>query len=438
MSVGSIKPVGSGLAIGRHRAGGGRFSFVRSTMPDPSAASVRRAPSLVVLGASGRAVAESARRSGFRVHAADLFADLDLLAAAETVRRVGRSPDNGDGYPDGLAAAAAGFPPGPWCYTGAIENHPDLIDRIAAVRPLAGNAGPVVRRVRDPFTLGPAVREAGLRFPETRAGSGSVPRDGSFLVKPLSSAGGRGIDRWTGAVAAERTEASGCVWQRRVDGQPCSAAFILAAGDSRLVGITRQLVGLPWCHAAAHAYCGSVLLPLDTVPADLLAAVDRLGSLLASRFRLVGAVGVDFVVTDDGGMVVIEVNPRPTASMELFERAGGPAIAAAHLAACGVPSPAGPPPPRSSTACDRWSKSVLFARRDVAVTDGLVDRILNEAAAWRSDGWPALADVPRPGQVIPAGGPVLTIFHAGSGGPTPPDGVPEPLVDRTRLIDSLL
>lgn len=432
MSVGSIKPIGSGLAIGR-------FSCARSIMPDPIAASVRRGPSppsLVVLGASGRAVAESARRSGFRVHAADLFADLDLLAAAETVRRVGRSP--GDGYPDGLAAAAAGFPPGPWCYTGAIENHPDLIDRIAAVRPLAGNAGPVVRRVRDPFTLGAAVREAGLRFPETRAGSESVPRDGSFLVKPLSSAGGRGIDRWTGAVAAEGPAASGCVWQRRVDGHPYSAAFILAPEGSRLVGITRQLLGLPWCHAAPYAYCGSVLVPLDTVPADLLAAINRLGSVLASRFRLVGAVGVDFVVADDGGMVVIEVNPRPTASMELFERAGGPAFVAAHLAACGFAPPAGSPHPRSSPARDRWSKAVLFARRDVAVTDALVERIRIEAAEWRFDGWPALADVPSPGQVIPAGGPVLTIFHAGLGGRTPPDGVPEPLVERTRRIDSLL
>jgi uncharacterized protein len=449
MSIGAIKPFGTGQAIGWHCAGGARPFPARLTMPDPrGAADVRRAtspPTLVVLGASARAVAQSARRSGWSVHAADLFADLDLLEAADTVRRIGRGPDAVDGYPEGLAVAAGGFPSGPWCYTGAIENHPELIDRIAAVRPLAGNAGPLVRRVRDPFALGEALRESGLRFPETHADPDSLPADGSFVVKPLLTAGGRGIRRWHGRAPTAPPITAGLdaipasfIWQRWIEGDPCGAAFILAEKGSRLVGLTRQLVGMPWCHAGPHAYCGSLLLPLATAPTGLLAELERLGSLLASRFELVGAVGVDFVVDDDGRIVVIEVNPRPTASMELIERSGGPPIAAAHLAACGFPPPGNPPLPQSVAGRDHWSKSVLFARHDIAITAELVDRLRAVGAAWRCAGWPALADLPRPGQTIPAGGPVLTIFHRASAGEALPAVVPAGLVGRTRLIDAML
>jgi predicted ATP-grasp superfamily ATP-dependent carboligase len=449
MSVGAIKPFGTGLAIGWHCADGARPFPARLTMSDPrGAADERRTispPTLVVLGASARAVAQSARRSGWSVHAADLFADLDLLEAADTVRRVGRGPDADDGYPEGLAVAAGGFPPGPWCYTGAIENHPDLIDRIAAVRPLAGNAGPLVRRVRDPFALGEALRESGLRFPETHADPDSLPADGSFVVKPLSTAGGRGIRRWTGRAPTAPSITAGpdagpanVIWQRWIEGDPFAAAYVLADGRSRLVGLTRQFVGMPWCHAGPHAYCGSLLLPLATAPAGLLAQLERLGTLLASRFELVGVVGVDIVVDDDGRVVVIEVNPRPTASMELIERSGGPPIAAAHLAACGFPPPGNPPLPHAVSRRDHWSKSVLFARHDIAITASLVDRLRASGAAWRCAGWPALADLPRPGQTIPAGGPVLTIFHQASDGDALPDVVPAGLVDRTRLIDAML
>ena len=122
-------------------------------------------PAVVILGASVRALAASATRAGWAVYAADLFGDVDLTAAAEASTRVAA-------YPAGLADAAATYPSAPWCYTGAIENHPDLIDRIAAVRPLAGNGSAAVRRVREVAILGPALQAAGQQ------GNGLLLADG--------------------------------------------------------------------------------------------------------------------------------------------------------------------------------------------------------------------------------------------------------------------
>jgi predicted ATP-grasp superfamily ATP-dependent carboligase len=381
-----------------------------------SAAAGRSARALVIVGASVRALAESAHRAGWDVHAADLYRDLDLAAVAREAVRVAAARDDGDGYPRGLAAAAASFPArAPWCYTGGLENHPDLLASIAAARPLAGNPADVVVSVRDPGVLADAVTSAGLAFPATMRSPDGLPTDGSFLIKPLASAGGRGIRIWDTTTAAgwlspggARSSAGHC-WQRIVAGTPVSAAYVMSPGASRLLGISRQLIGAAWCHAPRFAWCGGVTLDRS----DLRDAFERLGVALAERFRPVGAIGIDAVVDDRGTVSVLEVNPRPTASMELFERSDGTSIAASHLAACGQPA-AVPPTVRTGRrgTAWHWAKAVLFASRDVAVTPALVARLRDTAAGWTAadGGWAALADIPAPDQTITAGSPACTIF----------------------------
>ena len=381
---------------------------------------------LVILGASVRALAESAHRAGWDVYAADLFCDIDLQSiSADAVSVAHAQSCDGDGYPWSLLAAATTFPPAAaWCYTGAIENHPDLVDAIAATRPLAGNPGDVLRLVRDPAQVAAAASAAGLVFPETRFSPNGVPVDGSFLIKPLAGAGGRGIHRWTPEMAADhdRRHADEVhplhVWQRYEAGHPLSAAFSLSPGKGRLLGLSRQLIGERWCRAGRFAWCGAVTLWPVAGPSEydhLAARLQRLGDVLAERFHAIGLVGVDLVVDAAGRLSVIEINPRPTASMELFERSGICSIADSHLSACGfpasarLPQPAGPAKPTPI-----WSKAVLFAEQATPVSRPLIDAMVREAKAWtESDaGWPALADIPRPGQVLSAGGPAVTLFAA--------------------------
>jgi predicted ATP-grasp superfamily ATP-dependent carboligase len=361
---------------------------------------------VIVVGASARALAWSASRAGIAVHAADLFADADLRGCAAEVVAV--AADRGARYPASLVAAVARFPLAPVCYTGALENHPRVVDRLAALRPLAGNDGRRVARVRDPARLARAVRAAGLGFPDTRCTAAGVPTDGSYLVTPRASAGGRGIDVWQGGVA--RPAAGRHVWQRLVSGTPWGVAFAIADGRSRLYGASRQLVGSDWCGARPYAWCGAIDVPLAAIRSALRRQVDALGDVLADEFGLVGLVGADLVVDAAGGVTVIEVNPRPTASMELVERAGGGSVAITHLAACGLATAA----PPALGASPRWAKAVLFWDRDRdLVVDGRVAAALEALQArWSAadGGWPALADVPLPGTVVRAAGPLLTVF----------------------------
>jgi predicted ATP-grasp superfamily ATP-dependent carboligase len=383
------------------------------------------APAVVILGASARAAAASAARAGWTVHAADLFCDADLAIVAGSCRRV-------TDYPGGLHTAAAGFPMAAWCYTGAVENHPDLIDQITATRPLAGNPAAVVRRVRDPAILAAALADAGLRFPETFPTAVGVPTDGSFVAKPRSSAGGHGIVRWTEAAAGSDRGFAAHLWQRWVDGLPMAAAYCLGERGATLLGASRQLLGAAWCHAAPHAYCGSVGMPLEWLHDRVRNDLERLGCLLAETFGLVGAVGVDFILGADDSITVIEVNPRPTASMELVERATGESIAGAHFAACGFAPPA---PPAAGASPGIWSKAILFAVRDLAIDEPLLDRLQRLAHSWtHDDGWPALADIPQPGQTLARGRPVITIFARA----TSPEDSYERLVGRTTSLGDCL
>lgn len=385
-----------------------------------------RAP-LVLLGGSVRALTESARRAGFAVHAADLFCDLDTVAAAR--RAVSVAGDTTHRYPWSLRTAAAAFPQdAPWCYSGGLENHPAVIAAIAADRPLAGTPADVVRRLRDRRRLAAVARAAGLFAPLTLASPAGLPQDGSFLVKPRHGAGGRGIRRWTPAAHADRDGAVARephVWQRWIPGVPISAAYLLAPEGARLLGASLQHIGSAWCRAGDFAWCGGVAARSGTA-ADpcrgFVAPLERLGVELRARFQPRGAVGVDLVATADGRLVVLEVNPRPTASMELHERLGAGSIAALHLAACGVVA-GGPPAARhdgiaahSFPRASAWAKAILFAAAPTPITEELAALIMDRRAAWTSDdgGWPALSDLPQPGQTIPARGPVLTVFGPGA------------------------
>jgi predicted ATP-grasp superfamily ATP-dependent carboligase len=366
-------------------------------------------PPLIIVAASARALAVSACRAGYSVHAADLFADADLCAAATVAVRVPAGPDLP--WPLGLAACVRRFPVAPWCYGGALENHPDLVDRIAGDRPLAGNAGRRLRAVRDPAVLARAVRAIGLGFPETVADPAAVPADGSFVVKPRHGAGGRGIAHWHGGPppAGDR------IWQRFVPGRPWSTAFAIDARGARLVGASRQLVGRRWCGARGFAWCGAVDVPLVALAAPVRSRLERLGAMLADEFGLVGLVGADAVVDAAGTIHVLEINPRPTASMELVERATGESMVATHLEACGFPAPVVPAAPQPAARAAPWAKAVVFAGRAVTVDEPLVTALTDCADRWADidGGWPPLADLPTGGTTIAAGRPVLTVFAAG-------------------------
>ncbi|HEX5444917.1 MAG TPA: ATP-grasp domain-containing protein [Pirellulales bacterium] len=349
--------------------------------------------SLTIVGSSARAAARSAVRAGFFVRAGDLFADADLSQFAAATRV--------EDYPAGLGRVIGSGPKGAWMYTGALENHPALVERWALVRPLWGNPAAVLRSVRQPQLARAAFEQAGMPSPEVRFDPRDVPRDGTWLIKPRLSAGGMRVAVWSETQA--HGGARGCYFQQYIAGMPCSAVYVAAQGRSILLGVTRQLTGQAWCGTGGFRYCGSVG-PIH-LAGDLVGRFARVGEVAAHAFNLVGLFGVDAVV-NAAGVWPVEVNPRYTASVEILERAGMDPAIAAHRMACEtarLPALSGA---RRQNMC---GKAILFAPIRLSPARGWVERALQQALADP----PLVADIPAAGTTIEAGWPIATVFADG-------------------------
>ena len=325
---------------------------------------------LLIVGASGRAAAASAIRAGFQPLVIDLFADADTQRLAPTLRCEAKD------YPNGLVALAKQMPPMPWMYTGGLENHPDIVDTISRERPLLGNPSEVLKQVRDPFRLAAAIRGAGGRFPETSLQACGTSDGNAFalsaaaglLRKSFTSAGGLGIrDAKPGNELSDDE-----YFQEFISGEPISAAF----ENDRLIGVCRQLCDVPWLHARPYNYCGNIRHDYSIYNAEFA----RIGQHLAAMFHLMGRWGLDAIATSQR-VWFLEVNPRYTASMELFEHETTTSIGKAiYYAAKQITFPTNGP----------WDASLARCSDVMALHE--------------------FADMPAPGTVIDADQPVLTFF----------------------------
>jgi predicted ATP-grasp superfamily ATP-dependent carboligase len=341
-------------------------------------------PTVLIAAASGRALAASARRAGYAPLVTDFFGDEDTIAAAQAHVRI--RPHNGRSIdPDELIAAfhalaATHDPSGAVCGTG-FEDRPDVLARIAQHWTLIGNSPATVARIKDPTFLAALCRRCGIPHPDTRP---DLPNDAAgWLAKRSGGAGGTHIR----IVAGERTAPEAYYFQRRVSGDPVSA-LVLADGYSAMVlGFSAQ-----WSSPAPEQpfrYGGAVQpAPLTRATAGALSgAVQQLTSLIS----LVGLNSFDFLV-DGREFHLLEINPRPGATLDIFEPRGGASMFAMHVEACRGILPDTPPTYGRAAA-----SAIVYADRDIPRIPSL---------SW--PGW--VGDRPIAGSSISAQSPLCTVF----------------------------
>ncbi|MBX6314815.1 MAG: ATP-grasp domain-containing protein [Isosphaeraceae bacterium] len=353
---------------------------------------------LLILGACVRAAAHSALRAGFQPIGLDLFVDRDLIA----VGPARRLPP--DGFPLGFADLAAEVPLCPWIYTGGLENHPDLIDRIAASRPLWGNAATTLRAVRDPLQVADVLARAGLPHPEVRSSPAGLPRDGTWLIKPRASAGGRGIRP---LLVEERDPPQDVYFQKRLEGPVGSGLFLGERTGARLLGVTQQLHG-PRGTKEEFLYRGSIG-PWPVAPATR-DTLEQIGHLVGREFGLVGLFGIDFVLQ---GVTPwpLEINPRYTASIETLELALGRSLLIEHVRGC-APEVLGRISPRRAHPRSRplvVGKEILYATR----SGRFPETVRGSFDPARPFAVPLLADLPEAGMPFGSGEPLASVFALG-------------------------
>jgi uncharacterized protein len=340
--------------------------------------------SVLIAAISGRALAQSAHRGGYQPLVADFFGDQDTLQAAKGhVRLAGklaRGIEEND-LCNALDALAAGrHPLGIICGSG-FEDRTELLECVAQRWRLFGNSAAVVAKVKDPAMLSAICAGIAIPLPELSLAKPPAPAD--WLAKRTGGSGG-------GHIKPAAQAARGAIYyQRKVPGIPISALFLADGANATVIGFSTQWV-LPTTDKP-YRYGGAAqpaTLPPNAA-ALLSAAVDR----LAAAASLVGLNSADFLV-DGEHFWLLEINPRPGATLDIFEPPQG-SLFSLHMRACAGELAPAPRYPGGAKAA-----AIVYAEHDIPSAPAL---------AWP----PWTADRPQPGSAIEAGEPLCTVYACG-------------------------
>jgi predicted ATP-grasp superfamily ATP-dependent carboligase len=354
-----------------------------------------RGEAVLIAAISGRALAESARRGGYLPLVADFFGDQDTAAAAHAHARVDGSFARGFHEPalmtvlEGLAAQHA--PIGIVCGTG-FEDRPQMLTQLAQRWRLCGNDGDKVAQVKDPQIFASICRRCDVPFPGI---SLRPPGREGFLAKRRGGSGGAHVTDHLAprlANAPQIATRDDVYFQARVPGRPVSA-LVLANGVSVIpLGLSAQ-----WANPAGRQpfRYGGAVRPAD-IPPDMAARLEDAACRLVSALALTGLNSADFMV-DGGDFWIVEINPRPGGTLDIFDaagvEAGCPSLFSLHMAAC-----AGDLVDEAPRLAGARAAAICYAACDVTAPGGFA--------------WPHWsADRPNAGLAIKAGEPLCTV-HA--------------------------
>ena len=335
---------------------------------------------VLVIGASARALAQSVAKAGHIPLALDMYGDRDLLEIARW-QKLKKS--------DSITASALNVKADGAVFSSGVENNPDAILELEhSGVSVFSSPSEVIRRSRDLSELALICKKHKIGRPKTVL---SPPVDGEYLVKPIKSGAGNRIRDWEGEALNP-----GEYLQEKIEGIPLSAVFVSNGKNAVLLGVSRQFTGEAFLGAAGYAWCGN-LMPFDIAPAErepLLSDLRRIITALVGDLGLSGACGVDFIY-DNGRLYLLEINPRICASFELVELLQGVNIFNLHLQALKGKIPA---EPEGLLEGPFWGKGIDYATGDGIAPD--------------TGHWPARMrrDIPQEGALLPAGLPICTVI----------------------------
>lgn len=313
--------------------------------PEPGAA-------ILIAAASGRALAGAARRAGYRPLVADFYGDMDTCEFAAAHRLIDDGFDLGfrrETLLPALEDLAAREAPCGLVYGMGFEDRTDILDELSEHFPLFGNRPEVVRRVKDPSALAQLCEDLGVPHPAIQT---ARPDDcANWLVKSIGGAGGTHVAPAATAYATEE----GTYYQRIAAGEPVSLLFLADGAHALALGASRQ-----WTQPTPSEpfRYGGCLRPAN-LPDPLAQKLAALADALASACALRGLNSLDLLAKGDT-ITLIEINPRPGATLDIFEDRKG-TLFLAHLEAC-----LGKLPPVKPAFDGAAAAAVAFARGEIA------------------------------------------------------------------------
>lgn len=347
-----------------------------------------KAESLLIAAVSARSIAQAAARAGFTPLAVDFFADTDTQATAYACRKLG-GLKRGFCTESLLRALAdlSELAPSPVLgvvYGAGFEDRPELLREIAKRWPVLGNDAATVQSIKAPETFFAELDLLGIAHPATIM---TRPAKGAgWLAKKRGGAGGSHI-----VPSRLKRGVHDIYYQQRIEGHAFSALFVANGTKARVLGLSEQ-----WTAPAGKSlwrYGGAVrpAAVRTRVAREMIHAVGA----VARSFKLKGLGSADFLV-HDGKAFLLEINPRPGATLDIFD-CGATPLLGLHIQAVR----AGELPPRALNLADAMASAIVYAARGGAAPTGMV--------------WPSwTADRPKSSEWIDKNRPICTVLARAS------------------------
>ena len=245
----------------------------------------------LIVATSGRMLAQFASREGFDVVVIDCFADVDTLNYAKKVIRV-----------DSLSIENITFALKQFedfniagvIYGSGFENHFESLYFLENHFKIVGNSPSVFEIVQNKREFFSALKFLEIPYPETHF---LFPKDTkNWLSKPLKGQGGFGINSQTTDI----------YWQQFCEGKSGSVLFL----NTEIIGFNTQWTHIDFLFAGISNYSD-----LSNVQKKQLKFWVK---KLVLHFNLRGLNSLDFIHTETD-IFVLEINPRLSASMQLYD-----------------------------------------------------------------------------------------------------------------------
>jgi predicted ATP-grasp superfamily ATP-dependent carboligase len=342
-------------------------------------------PTVIVAAYSARALASSAR-AGFAPLSIDVFGDDDTREMSFASVKLNGGLSEGltlDKVACAVEMLISAHDPIGLVYGAGFEHQPKTIAAIARGTRIFGNRAETLKRAKDPLALAQICEANGVRHPQVQFSPPDEPD--LWLIKRRGGAGGAHI----AAVHGPSRASPDWYFQHRVAGKSISALFLASKKKTEIIGLSMQWTAPT---PASRFRYGGAAGPVDIDPAQA-EEIARSVAAIASELDLVGLNSIDFLVSADA-VWLIDINPRPGATLDVFE-SDEARLFARHVAACeGRLTPVSPSLPFKAA-------EIVYAPCDIVAPEGR--------------NWPDwMVDRPSPGTRIFAGDPLCTTLASGA------------------------
>jgi len=354
---------------------------------------------ILIVANSGRMLAQLSRNSGLVPLVIDCFSDFDTQSLALDCVKVNTLELKY--VRKALSVLSHHNRISHVIYGSGLERYNSTIKFLYQNLVVLGNTQDVFSLIQNKTYFFSRLKYLGILFPDITF---QVPDiNDNWLVKPKQGEGGVGIKKYAGL--SEITAA--CYWQKFITGKTMSVLFVANGNEYKIIGFNKQY----FTRIADNQFVFSGVISQPEINKEIVQTIKLWLAALIPDFALKGINTLDFIVKNNC-CYVLEVNARPSASMQLYQQD----LLTRHI--------------NSLIDAQLQSFIVIKTYKAYKIVFAETEVFINDHIQWPL--W--VVDIPRSGSIIHTGMPICSIIADGKNEPQ----INSLLLNRQQYLKKLL